>query len=211
MYLPTQFAWTDTADLVAFCRAHPFATLVAEGADGLEAQHLPVLTDLQDGRVVLRAHAALADPLWRATRVLAVFSGPHAYISAAWYGEADTVPTWNYLAVHASGPVTLIEDPAEIAGGFSRLAAHDGDRQRWQDGLSPAMYARLVGAIRWFRIDVTHLVGKAKLSQHHPPERRQRAITQLRASGDPAARATGEAMARALAGAPPWTNSEATP
>ena len=162
--------------------------------------------DRVDGRLVLHGHAARGNPLWRATRALAVFSGPHAYISAAWYDEPDVVPTWNYLAVHASGPLTVITDAAEVQALFARLAAAVGDPQAdaWQQRLSPTVAAKLGGMIRWFRIDVERTEGKAKLSQHHSPARRQRLIAHLAASADPAARAVGAAMARVLDGEGPW-------
>lgn len=204
MYLPAHFAWTDAASRLAFCRAHPFATVISSGVDGPEAQHLPLLVDDEDGRLVLRGHVALGDPLWRAPRALAVFHGPHAYISAAWYEESDTVPTWNYLAVHAGGPLRVIEDATEVHACFARLAAADPDHAVWESALAPAMYQRLAAAIRWFRIDVDRVEAKAKLSQNHSEARRQRVIARLLASAHADARATGEAMARTLVGHPPW-------
>jgi transcriptional regulator len=204
MYLPSHFAWTDPADHLAFCRAHPFATVFAAGPGDPEAQHLPLLCDLDQGRLVLHGHAALGDPLWRAPRALAVFSGPHAYVSAAWYGEADTVPTWNYLALHAAGPLRVIDDPGAVRALLARLAAADPEHAAWQDRLGADAYARLAAAVRWFRLDADRVEAKAKLSQNHAPARRERVIARLLAHPDPAARATGAAMARVLAGGPPW-------
>ncbi len=207
MYLPPHFSWTDPANHLAFCRAHPFATLVATGDQGLEAQHLPLLADHEEGRLVLRGHAALGNPIWKAAHALAIFTGPHAYVSAAWYDAPDTVPTWNYLAIHAAGPVHAITDLTEIRHYFTRLGAADPQRAAWEDRLSDAAFARLSAAVHWFRLDAERIEAKTKLSQNHPPERRQRVIDQLRASPDPAAQATGAAMARTLAGQQPWSSS----
>jgi transcriptional regulator len=206
MYLPAHFAWTDPEAILAFCRAHAFATIVAEGADGPEAQHLPLLVDQVNGGLVLHGHAALGDPLWRAARALAVFAGPHAYVSAAWYGEADSVPTWNYLAVHARGRLSVIDDPAAARDLFARLAVavSDPEADAWQARLSPATAAKLGAMIRWFRIDVEQVEAKAKLSQNRPPALRQRVHDRLAASPDPAARAVAAAMARLRDGQPPW-------
>lgn len=208
MYRPPQFDWNDPPGILAFCRAHPFATVASAGADGdLEAQHLPLIVEAgpDAGGLVLYGHAAVSDPLWRADRALAVFHGPHAYVSAAWYAEPDTVPTWNYLAVHAQGPLSVL-DASESDRLFAALVAAvgDPDAAAWQDRLSAATAARLTTAIRWFRIDARSVQAKAKLSQNHSATRRERVIARLAAGPDQAARSTGEAMARVLAGGAPW-------
>jgi transcriptional regulator len=211
MYLPSHFAWTDRADQLAFCRANAFATVVHDGPDGPEVQHVPLLADDVDGRLVLHGHVAIGDPLWKAAKALAIFTGPHAYISAAWYGEGDLPPTWNYLAVHAAGPLTVITDAPTIANLFVRLAGIDPEREIWQARMSPAAYARLNAGLRWFRIDADRVTAKAKLSQHHTPERRRKAIARLLASNDPNDQATGRAMQRSLDGLPPWGGTPASP
>jgi transcriptional regulator len=208
MYLPAHFSWTDVDSMAAFCRSHDFATLISddrsEGGTGLEAQHLPLLVDRPGGQLVLSGHVAVGNRLWRARRALAVFSGPHAYISAATYDEPDTVPTWNYLAVHASGPLTLIADPEQIRQRFAALGSRDPRQARWQERLSEAAYDRLVAGIRWFRIDVERLEGKAKLSQNHALGRKQRVIAQLASDPQPPAQAIARAMQRAVDGQTPW-------
>ncbi len=205
MYIPAAHAWTDLASILACCRAHPFATVIAVDDGEPEAQHLPLLTDHAEGRFVLYGHAAVGDPVWRAARAMAVFHGPHAYISAAWYEEPNTVPTWNYLAVHLTGSLHVIDDPETSAALFARLAASvgDADAHVWQRRLDAPTTAKLTAMIRWFRIDVDHVQAKAKLSQHHSPERRRRVIARLMASPEPAAPAVGEAMAETLASGPP--------
>lgn len=201
MYLPPAFAWTDIDSIAAFARANPFATIAHAGAGGLEAQHIPLLVDVVDGRLVLHGHVARADPLWRATQALAVFAGPHAYVSASWYDEPDTVPTWNYLAVHAHGAVTVVESIDATRALMDRLAATmEGEAsRRWLDRLSAQVREKLETMIVWFRIDVDRLEAKAKLSQNHAPQRRRRAIAGLRgAGGDPRTRADASAIADAM-------------
>jgi transcriptional regulator len=211
MHIPAPFAWNDPAGLVAFCRAHPFATVVHAGADGCEAQHIPLLVDIEDGAVVLHGHVARGNPLAAATAATAVFHGPHAFVSAAWYAEPDTVPTWNYLAVHAAGPLALVTDPAAVAVLMDRLAATDPEAPQWRGRLTPATAAGLLRGIHWFRVAVTRFEGKAKLSQNHPPGRRQRVIDRLAADGDPQGREIAAAMARVLAGGAPWPVEEVSP
>lgn len=206
MYLPAAHAWSDLESVIACCRAHPFATVVSIGADGPEAQHLPLLIDRSDDRLVVHGHVAIGNPLWQAERGLAIFHGPHAYVSAAWYDERNTVPTWNYLAVHVAGPLTVITDPAAVRQLFGRLAASTSDpgNDAWQAQLDEATFARLAQQIRWFRIEGVELIAKAKLSANHSAQRRQRVIEHLAASDDPQARSIGAAMARTLAGEQPW-------
>ena len=211
MYVPSHFAWNDPAGFLAFCRDNSFATVITSGENGPEAQHLPLLIDAApDGHgLVLHGHAAVGDPVWRAASALTVFHGPHAYISAAWFNEPDTVPTWNYLSLHASGPLTQITDPAAVGALFRRLAGAVGDvlAHVWQAKLGASTEAKLTAAIRWFRIDATQITAKAKLSQNNSPERRQRVIEQLALSADPQTRAVGEAMTRTLQGLPVWPSA----
>jgi transcriptional regulator len=208
MYIPTQFAWTDTVSILSFCRAHPFATLLACRHDGAQAQHLPVLTEVIDGRFVLHAHAALANPILSSDRLLVIFHGPHAFIDAAWYQEPGTVPTWNYLAVHMYGKLTKVQDPNRVRELFTALAIANGDDgKQWSGRLDTETYQRLSAAIGWFRIDVDLVEGKAKLSQHHSTARRELTVGALKASASEGERTIGEAMARTLAGEPPWEPS----
>ena len=113
MYVPAAFAETDTAKLHEFMRRNSFAVLTSNGEGGLVASHLPLLLDADAGpNGHLLGHMARANPQWRDVRgeVMAVFSGPHAYVSPSWYEEEGTVPTWNYVAVHAYGTFHLVED-----------------------------------------------------------------------------------------------------
>ncbi len=111
MYVPGHFRVDDPETLRAFMRAHAFATLVTVVDGAPFATHVPFLVDDAKGGeeaagLVLRAHVARANPQWRTLEeqdALVIFSGPHAYVSPAWYGAAESVPTWNYTAVHAYG------------------------------------------------------------------------------------------------------------
>jgi transcriptional regulator len=149
---------------------------------------------------VLWGHVSRANPLWRSDRVLCIFTGLHAYVSASWYADSDTVPTWNYQAVHAHGTLAAVGDPAEVRALFARLgAATEGEAAAaWQKRLSPAAFARLAEGIVWFRIAVTRIEAKAKLSQHQSIERRRQAIAGLRMRGDADALGVATAMAATL-------------
>src|SRR3954469_15609634 len=113
MYIPAAFAERDLTKLHDFIEQHSFGLLVSQ-VDGLPfASHLPFLLDRTAGpHGTLIGHMARANPQWRTLAgqmALVVFSGPHAYVSPTWYEAANTVPTWNYAAVHATGRAEVVE------------------------------------------------------------------------------------------------------
>jgi transcriptional regulator len=128
MYVPPRYRVADEAEIDRFVRAHGFATLVSHGADGSMATHLPLELDYDsDGVRRLRGHVAKANPQWqqleRSGEAMAVFLGPHAYISPTWYDHPN-VPTWNYQAVHLYGTVEVMSAPDELARTVRALAEH---------------------------------------------------------------------------------------
>nr|MBA3709068.1 FMN-binding negative transcriptional regulator [Planctomycetota bacterium] len=113
MYVPKHFSQTDDQTLLAFMRRHAFATVITRSCASLNASPLPLLVDHQPWR--LTGHMARANPAWMSIDqpALVVFHGPHRYISPRWYGADDTVPTWNYLEVQATGTFSLITEDAD--------------------------------------------------------------------------------------------------
>jgi transcriptional regulator len=173
MYIPDQFRETRPEVLHEAVRAIGLATLVTQGAGGIEANHLPLL--LEDG--VLRGHFARAKPVWKSlgpdAQALAIFLGPHGYVSPGWYpSKAETgkaVPTWNYMTVHARGRIRLIEDPAWLRAHAGALSdVHETGRPApWHLDDAPAGFIDgLLRAIVGFEITVTRLEGKWKLNQN---------------------------------------------
>lgn len=202
MYLPKHFAETDRSALLALVRAQPFATLVTMDAGLPQVGHLPLIAEERaDGSLVLRGHLAAANPqLQHGGPALAVFHGPHAYISAAWYEADDTVPTWNYQVVHARGTLRADRDPAALDTLLDHLAAavEGPAAARWQARLGGAMRSRLLGQIVAIELRVDELIGKSKLGQNQTPERRVRAATALRKLGGDDHLAVAAAMERTL-------------
>ena len=177
MYLPRHFEQQDEQLLRSLMREHPLATLVRTGADGLTADHVPLEYDADDGpHGTLLGHVARANPLWQQAQgqaVLAVFSGPQAYISPSWYATKalthKVVPTWNYQVVHAHGVLEAVDDAAWVHGFVSRLTRqHEAARaQPWAVNDAPADYVQqMLRAIVGIRIPLTRLVGKWKVSQN---------------------------------------------
>src|SRR5262245_13976556 len=116
MYNPVHFAVSELSTLYAAIERYSFALLVSQAGGEMTASHLPLLLDRQsDSQGTLLGHMARDNPQWQQAAdqpVLAVFSGPHVYVSPGWYEARGVVPTWNYVAVHAYGRLELIDDAA---------------------------------------------------------------------------------------------------
>lgn len=176
-YIPGHFRVDDREALERFVAQYAFATLISPGAEGLVVTHLPFVSErTAQGGLRLLGHAARANPHWRslegAPEVLAIFAGPHAYVSPTWYVHHPSVPTWNYAVVHARGRARLL--PAEeLAALLERLSDtyESGRPAPWRMSGLPAGYrASMLNAIVGFEIAVTSLEGKFKLSQNRRPE-----------------------------------------
>jgi len=190
----------DKERLLEFMRRFSFAVVVSVSEGRPVATHLPLTVKVEGDQVLLRGHFAKANPQWRdieGSEVLAVFNGPHAYVSPRHYDAFESVPTWNYLAVHAYGEARVSRDPAANEELLYELigANEPGYRDRWEQ--LPERYREgMLRGIVGFELRVTRLEGKAKLSQNKTAEERRRIAEALASSEDPVERATGEEMAR---------------
>jgi transcriptional regulator len=178
MYLPTHFAESRVEVLHAAIREAGLATLVTAGPGGLDASHLPFLlepTPAPLGRLV--GHLARANPIWRETpagsEALVIFLGPDAYVSPSWYATkretGKVVPTWNYLAIHATGRVRFFEERERLLEVVTRLTdRHERPRAApWKVSDAPADYVDgMLGAIVGVELEITRLEGKWKASQN---------------------------------------------
>ncbi len=201
MYCPPMFAHDRLADLLAFAGAHPFATLVGQ-VDGRPcASSLPLLARRVGESVELIGHVARGNPLAHARTALAIFHGPHAYISATWYAAPAMVPTWNYQEVQAEGEMEPIEDEAQQRGALAALAGHlEGDAARaWQERLSDAAESSKRGMILFFRVRVASIHGIWKLSQNRDRAQHARVVAALRARGGADDLAIADLMAAEVA------------
>lgn len=179
MYTPQAFAVEDVAELYEMMRQCRLANFVTATPDGPMATPLPMFLDEAEGeRGVLYAHLARPNPQWKAPVIghgLAVFMGPDAYVTPSWYASkaehGKVVPTWNYTAVHASGPVEFFEDAERLFEVVSRLTnIHEASRSRpWAVTDAPEAYikAQLRGIVG-IRMPVVSLRGKRKMSQNRP-------------------------------------------
>ena len=179
MYCPDMFREDRPQVLQDAVRTIGFATLITANTDGgLEANHLPMLLQDADGGHILRGHVARANPVWKKGegQALAIFLGPHAYVSPNWYpSKAETgkaVPTWNYITVHARGPIKWIQDADWLRTNVGQLSAtHEAGREvPWMISDAPASYIdSMLRAIVGFELAVETLEGKWKLSKNRDP------------------------------------------
>lgn len=205
MYIPPAYDASDLATQHALMREWSFAVLFSQ-QDGLPvATHLPVLLEEggSHGLGRLRMHMARNNPQWRhfesGGRALVVFPGPHAYVSVNWYEGQQTFPTWNYGAVHAAGPVTLVHDPEWLRRLLEdTIATYDGPLGgSWRmEDVDPAKTERLLGLIVGLTIEIETLEGKLKFNQDKPQEDRRNVTRHLLAC--PESAAAGRFMARML-------------
>jgi transcriptional regulator len=179
--------------LVASIGAIRFAALVAIDNDGLQAAHLPMRARERSGSLVLEGHVARGNPMWSAVgagaTALAVFQGPQAYVHPGWLvtkrETGRVVPTWNYIAVHAHGRLSSIDDRAWLRGHVDELTSlTEADRpEPWATSDAPDDYIDgLLGGIVGLRLEVERLEGVWKLIQHHPQSNRLGVIAGLSAS-----------------------------
>jgi transcriptional regulator len=187
LYTPKHFAMDSLADQHALIEAFEFGVLVSDGADGLFATHIPMMLKRGEGKFgTLYGHVAPANghQALFGKPALAVFSGPHAYVSPTWYSDRSTnVPTWNYVAVHCAGT------PVAIEGNQLALVSEMTEKYEGSQGWSPRelkseLAAALPKGFVPFRLEIERIEGKAKLSQNKPAAERVRVIKGLREVGE---------------------------
>ena len=196
MYVPPAFREDDLPTLHATMRAARLASLVTATDEGLVATPLPLFLVPEEGLYgTLYGHMARANPQWRLAPkgdAMALFTGPDAYVSPAWYPSKQehgkVVPTWNYVAVHAYGEPEFFEDADRLLDVVTRLTnLHEGPRDApWAVTDAPDTFVRSqLKGIVGLRLPITRLEGKRKMSQNRSAEDRAGVATGLSASDRP--------------------------
>jgi transcriptional regulator len=204
MYTPSFNQFADRSLLIEAMRAYSFAILFgpqadANGAAPLAATHLPMVVKDEGPHGLLEGHFAKANPHWQSLagrETLAVFSGPHTYVSPTLYVDPLSVPTWNYIAIHAYGTLQLVEDEAGKESLLEGLIqAHEPPfLERWR-GFPPDFRRNMLSGIVGFRIPIVRIEGKFKLSQNRAPAERAN-VHSAHAAGSPDQQALAAWMER---------------
>ncbi|HEV2292317.1 MAG TPA: FMN-binding negative transcriptional regulator [Tepidisphaeraceae bacterium] len=202
MYIPVAFAEQRLDVLHDFLSSNAFATLVTHGGRGLVATHVPVVLLPARGPFgTLQFHLAKpnsqCDHLAAGTEALAIFQGPHAYISPTWYANQAAVPTWNYIAVHACGTAHVMNDEELVLHLDALVTTYEAGRPNgWDSGKLPGdVTERLRQAIIGFEMPIARIEGKWKLGQNRTAADRAGAIEGLRSTGTPGDAAIADRMA----------------
>jgi transcriptional regulator len=182
MYIPKQFKIEDENIIYEMIEQYSFATLFSQHNGEPYATHLPLI--LNKFEQSLYGHFARPNEQWKDVenqQVLVVFQGPHCYISPSWYESMKAVPTWNYVSIHIYGKMEIIEDEKVILDSLHDLVNkyESPDSPYNLNVLEPNFIAGMSKGIVAFRIKVTKMEAKAKLSQNHPVERQERIIKNL--------------------------------
>jgi len=202
MFIPAYYRNNDLSGIKAFIRKNSFATLVTGGNLSLEATHIPIeLIEPNEGEAFLQGHISRANPQWKnfsdAGSVLAIFHGPHTYVSSSWYNHVN-VPTWNYMAVHVYGKIKIIDGEElyqSLKGLVDRYEAGSSKPIRVEE-LPEDMMNKYMKGIVGFRIEIEKIEGKWKLSQNRDDEDYQNIIHELEKLEDVNARLVAEEMKR---------------
>jgi len=189
VYIPEFNREKDRATILAFMRANPFAILVSN-IDGVPfATHLPLLIEDAGDHIVVQGHMAKANAHWKSMKEgeesLIIFHGPHAYISPSLYENRESVPTWNYAAVHVYGEPTLFTDEESLRATLHRMVdTFESSYMAQWSGLSDQYQSRMMKHIVGFDIKVKRLEAKFKLSQNRTKGEQSRVIQALNQSKD---------------------------
>ncbi|PGL69406.1 transcriptional regulator [Bacillus sp. AFS055030] len=185
MYVPKEFTETDLNQLIKEMKKNSFGILVSNNDEAkIEATHLPFIIQEAKESLIIITHLAKPNPQWKTLNgkeCLIIFPGPHAYVSASWYEEKNTVSTWNYTAIHAYGKVITIENKDEMRKIVLKTTDYfeKGQSKPWKYEDHSDYVEKLLSGIVCLKIEVIELIGKKKLSQNHSIERREKVIAAL--------------------------------
>ncbi|TVX93791.1 FMN-binding negative transcriptional regulator [Paenibacillus agilis] len=185
MYIPKHFLVEDRTSLFEFIENNSFGIVFSTHDNVPVASHLPFLLDWENDCLI--SHFARPNEQWKeieGQEVLAVFPGPHTYISSSWYETNMSVPTWNYVAVHVYGSVAIIEDHTEVLQSLKKLISkyETVDSPYEINETNNELVEGLTRGIVPFRLKINRMEGKWKLSQNHSEDRQKRVIEQLEQS-----------------------------
>ena len=192
MYTPKHNRETDRAKIISFMRAYPFATFVTTRAEKITATHLPVLIDEHDGDIFVTAHLARGNVQWmdfsdeaaQVREALVIFQEPHAFISTRHYERPLSVPTWNYVAVHAYGAPRILESQTERLNLVERMVLHfEGNLDQWNSLPNDFKQTKANGIVA-FEMRVTRLDARFKLSQDRSRVEQETIVQSLTARAD---------------------------
>ena len=184
MYKIPYFTEKDAQEVVDFMKVHSFAMVTGIGIDVPVATQLPLEIEEKDGKIFLKGHLMRKTDHHLAfeknNKVLVLFTGPHCYVSAAWYNNPNTASTWNYMTVHARGKISFMDDDGTYEAVKAVTNKYEGTETKAAFNNMPAEYIKpLIKAIVGFSIEVETIENVFKLSQNKTIEEKQNIIDHL--------------------------------
>lgn len=203
MYIPKHNIMKDEEKIFDFIEENNFGILVTNNNSKLTGTHIPFMLNRSEGKSgTLYCHIAKANPQHQniSGEVFIIFPGAHKYISSGWYESDQTVPTWNYLSVHVYGELKILNERESKIEVIKELVDYfEKDKEKYSlDDLKPEYYENLLNGIVAFKIDITSLEGKEKLSQNHSEHRQKLIIEKLCDIGDSDSLTIAEKMKKNL-------------
>ena len=201
-YIPKHFSFTELNKQHDFIEKYNFGQLIVVKQDSLNIAHLPFLLDRDcKPQGTLLSHVAASNPIWKdltAARVIAVFTGPHSYISPRWYKTKDQVPTWNYSAIYVQGTARIIP-PNTLDKLLTRLVEKEENqlvsRDKWSiSNISDSRYQMMQKSIVGIELNIKGIEAKLKMSQNRDPVDQLEVIAALKALGSETAVAVASAI-----------------
>lgn len=190
MYIPHYFKNENIEDVLDFIEKNSFAILISQSDSKFQATHIPLESDKnENGQPVLYGHISKANPQWKNfvndSEILAIFNGPHCYISSSWY-DNENVPTWNYIAVHIYGKVKIIEGEKLVQVLTKLVDKYEKQMENpvSVSTMSEAFLAKEIRGIIGFEIEITEVQAAWKLSQNRDKKNHSNIVTELKKSND---------------------------
>jgi len=197
MFVPKYAQNNDVAEIKEFIKQNSFGILISQSSQKLMATHIPLQFSQDESR--LFGHISKGNPQWRKfepeTQVLAIFPGPHAYISSSWY-DHENVPTWNYIAAHVYGTIRIIEGD-ELYEALKHLVNKyeaASARPVSVETMSPEYVRQSMKGIVGFEITISAIEAAYKLSQNRDQKNHQQIIQELEKRNDPGSLQIGNEM-----------------
>lgn len=199
MFVPKLYEVTNVSEIHDFIETNSFGILVCQSNNRLLATHIPLIIHADDSGSYLFGHIARANPQWKNFKdedeVLAIFQGPHSYISSSWY-DHENAPTWNYIAVHIYGKIRLVEGEELFQSMKFMLDKYERDSEKpvKLEAMNADYVNKIFRAIVGFKISIDEIQAASKLSQNRDDKNHKEVIRQLEKRGDANSKAISEAM-----------------
>jgi len=192
LYIPKYFEINDLSLIKEFLNSYGFGLFINNVQEDLTATHLPFFYEANEGdKGTLYTHVARNNPQWQSLipdkKVLAVFSGPHGYVSPSWYSSNPAVPTWDYIAMHIYAYPELIEDKEKLYHLLTKTSNfyENQNGTDWKPDFTGDYYQKLTQAIVGIKLKVVDIQASFKLSQNKSAEDKNKVIAALKAKGTP--------------------------